>query len=72
MGIQVNVEPVLVWDQDCECMVNRKSIIARIVGNNGTVYVEEGPLYAETGQEIYEASEKLKRRMVDRLKNSSM
>lgn len=64
MAFNVQVNPSLVWDNCSNQMVSRKEVVVQIVGNKGTIYAEEGPLYAQTGQEIFEAVQTLKRRLI--------
>ncbi len=71
MGIKVNVEKVLVWDYTIDNMVSRTAVSVDVVGNQGSVYASEGPIYCETGQEIFEATQILKNRLVTGLVSSN-
>jgi hypothetical protein len=67
MGIRVNAEKSLVWDFALDQMVTKTAVSVDVVGNKGTVYVSEGPIYCETGQEIFEATQLLKKRLINEL-----
>jgi hypothetical protein len=64
MGIQVNAEKSLVWDKESNQIVPRTAVTVSVVGNHGTVYATEGPVYCQTGQEIFEATMMLKNRLI--------
>ena len=64
MAFNVIVNPSLVWDNCSNQMVSRKEVVVQIIGNRGSIYAEEGPLYAQTGQEIFEAVQALKGRLM--------
>lgn len=40
-------------------------------GNKGTLFCEAGPLYCETGQDVYAATEQLKNEILQELINNS-
>lgn len=63
----IEITPSLVWDNAASCMVSRKAVVVQIVGNKGTVYAEEGPMYAQTAQEVFEAVQILKARLCKEL-----
>lgn len=67
MGIQVNAERSLVWDFETNRIVPRTAVSVSIIGNHGTVYATEGPIYCQTRQEIFEATMMLKQRLVGSL-----
>lgn len=71
MGLQIDTEKVLVWDNTQFKMVERTSVSVSIVGNKGTVYAVEGPLICETGYDICEAARILKERLLGRLPQPS-
>lgn len=67
MGIKVHADKSLVWDNESNQMVMRTAVSVSIVGINGTVYAIEGPIYCQTGHDIFEATTLLKNRIIGRL-----
>lgn len=67
MGLKVDAVKSLIWDYETNTMVPKTAVTVSIVGNHGTVYAYEGPLYCQTAQEIYEATQLLKQRLVGTL-----
>ena len=64
MGIKVDVEKALIWDKMVDCMVIKSAVSVSLVGNHGTVYAFEGPIFCSNGQEIFEATQILKNRLI--------
>lgn len=64
MPITVETDKTLVWDNQQTKMVTKTRVAVRLLGNRGSVYNEEGPLYAETSQEISEAVQLLRNRLI--------
>lgn len=64
MPITVETDKALVWDNQQTKMVTKTRVAVRLLGNRGSVYNEEGPLYVETSQEISEAVQLLKNRLI--------
>lgn len=58
------INKVLLWDNETNCLVQKKEVWVQIVGNKDTVFFEEGPLYVENGQEILQAVQLLKDRLI--------
>jgi hypothetical protein len=48
-------------------MVRKIRVAVSLVGNRGSVYREAGPLYVETAQEVFEAVQLLRKRLIDSL-----
>ncbi len=48
-------------------MVQKTRVAVRLVGNQGSIYREAGPLYVETAQEIFEAAQLLRERLIKSL-----
>ena len=55
---------VMIWDKDQNKLVAKTEVWVQLVGNKGTVFVEEGPLYCENAHEILHAQQELKERML--------
>ena len=64
---KIHVNPSLVWDNCTNQMVPCKEVVVQIVGNKGTVYAEAGPLFVQTGEEIFQAVQTLKVRLTNSL-----
>lgn len=67
MSFSIVADRVLVWDRQCAKMVLKTRVEVSLVGNQGSVYREAGPLYVETAQEIYEAAQLLRARLIKSL-----
>lgn len=67
MSYNVETSKVLLWDNQTQKMVQRVEVTVQLIGNKGTVYIEEGPLYCTTSQEIHEAVGILKERIAQHL-----
>lgn len=67
MGIRVDVEPSLVWDNGTRKMVKRSAVTVHMVGNKGTIFASAGPMYAVTAAEVFEATQTLRSRLVAHL-----
>lgn len=66
MGLKIDTEKVLKWNNDTNRMDVTVEVTVSIVTNQGTVLFEEGPMYCKTGQDVYLASELLKERLLKR------
>lgn len=67
MSLAIATEKSWVWDQQQAQMVQKIRVIAHLVGNRGSIYSEAGPLYVETAQEVFEASQLLRARLIKSL-----
>jgi len=67
MGLRIDTQKVLLWDNDQNMMVTKTEVFMRIVTNKGSIIKEEGPLYCTDGKEIFEATRILHSRMVSAL-----
>ena len=56
-----------VWDNELNCLVQKVEVTVQVVGSAGSIFVEEGPLLVNNGQEIFEAVTILKGRLKDEL-----
>lgn len=64
MPLAIETDKALVWDNQRTKMVIKTRVFVRLVGSLGSIYLEEGPLYAATPQETIEAAQLLKSRLV--------
>ncbi len=67
MSLAITAEKVLVWDQQQTRMVQKTRVVVHLVGNRGSIYGKAGPLYIETAQEFFEASQLLRARLIKSL-----
>ena len=67
MGLRINADRTLVWDNTSNQMQIKTMVTVSIVTNRGTVLAEEGPLFCDNGQEIFEATMMLRNRIVAHL-----
>lgn len=67
MPITVETDKMLIWDNQKTKMVTKTRVAVRLLGNRGSVYNQEGPIYVETPQEISEAVQLLKNRLIGSL-----
>ncbi|MCB1826084.1 MAG: hypothetical protein KDJ54_16505 [Candidatus Competibacteraceae bacterium] len=67
MSLAIAADKALVWDQQQTKMVQKTRVAVRLVGNQGSIYREAGPLYVETAQEIFEAAQLLRERLIKSL-----
>ena len=65
--IKPKTEKKLVWDLETNQLVQRIEVFVQIIGTQGTVFDEEGPLLVKSGQEIFEAVMLLKERLLHRI-----
>lgn len=65
MSLAITADKALIWDQQQTKMVQKTRVAVRLVGNQGSIYREAGPLYVETAQEIFEAAQLLRERLID-------
>jgi hypothetical protein len=70
MPLAIEADKALIWDNQRNKMVVKTRVFVRLLGSRGSVYLEEGPLYAETPQETIEAARLLKSRLVRSLPGS--
>jgi hypothetical protein len=64
MPIRVETDKALIWDNQKTKMVTKTRVAVRLLGNRGSIYNQEGPMYVETPQEISEAVQLLKTRLI--------
>ncbi|HRY17259.1 MAG TPA: hypothetical protein P5149_02550 [Candidatus Competibacteraceae bacterium] len=67
MSFTIAADKALVWDRQQNQMVQKIRVVVSLIGNRGSVYREAGPLYAETGQEVFEAVQLLRTRLIQSL-----
>jgi hypothetical protein len=67
MSLAITADKALIWDQQQTKMVQKTRVAVRLVGNQGSIYRETGPLYVETAQEIFEAAQLLRERLIKSL-----
>ena len=67
MSFAIAADRTLVWDNQQTKMVRKIRVAVSLVGNRGSVYREVGPLYVETAQEVFEAVQLLRKRLIDSL-----
>lgn len=67
MSLAITADKALIWDQQQTKMVQKTRVAVRLVGNQGSIYREAGPLYVETAQEVFEAVQLLRKRLIDSL-----
>ena len=63
MGIRIDTQKMILWDNELNCMVTKTEVFVRFISNKGTIMVEAGPLYCIDGKEIFEATRLLYERM---------
>lgn len=67
MSLSIKADRTLVWDNDQARMVVKTRVTVRLLGNRGSIYAEEGPLYVDTAREVMEAAQLLQTRLVQSL-----
>lgn len=67
MSFVIATDKALVWDRQQTQMVQKIRVVVSLMGNRGSVYREVGPLYVETGQEVFEAVQLLRARLIKSL-----
>lgn len=67
MSIAIAADSALVWDKQQTKMVRKIRVAVSLVGNHGSIYREAGPLYVETAQEVFEAVQLLRTRLIKSL-----
>ncbi|MDS4070785.1 MAG: hypothetical protein RKO24_14305 [Candidatus Competibacter sp.] len=67
MSIAIAADSALVWDKQQTKMVRKIRVAVSLVGNHGGIYREAGPLYVETAQEVFEAVQLLRTRLIKSL-----
>lgn len=67
MSLAIAADKALVWDNQQTKMVPKIRVAVSLVGNQGSVYHETGPLYVETAQEVFEAVQLLRARLIKSL-----
>jgi hypothetical protein len=67
MSFAIAADRALVWDNQQTKMVRKIRVAVSLVGNRGSVYHEAGPLYVETAQEVFEAVQLLRTRLIKSL-----
>lgn len=71
MSIKIETKRQLVWDKEQSKMVIKIMVYAQLIGNADTLFAEEGPLYCDTGKDVFDASQLLKDRLIKNLISSS-
>ncbi|HAO32734.1 MAG TPA: hypothetical protein PLP22_03855 [Candidatus Competibacter sp.] len=64
MSLSVKADKALIWDKLQSKMVTKIRVTVSLVGNQGSVFHEAGPLYVENAPEIFEAIEVLRARLI--------
>lgn len=67
MSLAITADKALVWDIQQTKMVQKIRVAVSLVGNQGSVFRETGPLYVETPQEVFEATRLLRTRLIKSL-----
>ena len=67
MSLAIAADKALVWDNQQTKMVPKNRVAVSLVGNQGGIYREAGPLYVETAQEVFEAVQLLRARLIKSL-----
>ncbi|MCP5157933.1 MAG: hypothetical protein H6975_00750 [Gammaproteobacteria bacterium] len=67
MTFAITADKALIWDKQQTRMVQKTRVAVRLIGSQGSVYREAGPLYVETAQEMFEAVQLLRARLVKSL-----
>lgn len=67
MSLAITADKMLVWDNQQTKMVTKVRVMVSLISNQGNVFREAGPLYAETPQEIFEAAGLLRARLIKSL-----
>lgn len=67
MSFAIAADRALVWDNQQTKMVQKIRVAVSLVGNRDGVYREAGPLYVETAQEVFEAVQLLRTRLIKSL-----
>ena len=67
MGIRIDTQKMILWDNEQNCMVTKTEVFVRLLFNKGTIMVEAGPLYCIDEKEIFEATRLLYERMISPL-----
>lgn len=67
MALAVDMDPALVWDRQQTRLVTKLRVSVRFLGNRGSVFAEQGPLYVDGPHELSEAVHLLKSRLIESL-----
>ena len=67
MSLAIAADKALVWDNQQTKVVPKIRVAVSLVGNQGGIYREAGPLYVETAQEVFEAVQLLRARLIKSL-----
>ncbi|MBK8184130.1 MAG: hypothetical protein IPK63_15125 [Candidatus Competibacteraceae bacterium] len=67
MPLTITADKALVWDIPQTKMVQKIRVAVSLLGNQGSVFQETGPLYVETAQEVFEAVQLLRTRLIKSL-----
>jgi hypothetical protein len=67
MSLAITADKALVWDHQQAKMATKIRVVVSLVGNHGSIYRESGPLYVETAQEVFEAVQLLRARLIKSL-----
>jgi hypothetical protein len=64
MALAIDMDRTLVWDRQQTQLVTKTRVAVRLLGNRGSIFAEQGPLYVDTPQELLEAVQLLKSRLI--------
>ncbi len=64
MSLAITADKAPIWDQQQTKMVQKTRVAVRLVGNQGSIYREAGPLYVETAQEIFYVAQLVRERLI--------
>lgn len=67
MGLKVDTEKVMLWDNDASKMVIKTAVTVSLVGNKGSIYACEGPIICTNGADIFEAVQTLRSKLTAQL-----
>ena len=57
------IELILIWNPNTNQLEKYNNVFVQVVGNNGTVYQEEGPITITSFSQVHEAIKELKERI---------
>lgn len=60
----IETQKIMIWDKFNNKMVVKTEVWVQVVGSQGTVFFEEGPIFCESGQEIFQAITLLKQTLI--------
>jgi len=68
--INIDTQKVLIWSSVENKLIEKTEVYVQLVGTQGTVYMEEGPILVSTGSEMFEATQELRERLQRKIANS--